>query len=722
MLSECVATPPDRLTIVGVDHKGGATFRDLEHLPHVVGVATDLDAAGTSRVLTSLEAELAGRERLLERHAVTAWRELPAAARPPRLLVVVDEFRTLLDALPEAAGRLERLAAQGRSLGMGLILATQRPAGAVSAQLRANLALRICFRVATEADSLDVLGSADAAGIDPAKPGSCVIASAGRPPIALRVRMVPPPPRRPATEVSWPAQWAPPPAAPADPASLVNAIQRAAAAAGAKAPAAPWRPPLPTELPVASLIWPGKAGGRTGSHGAKVAGGDGEGRENTGSLFNGVLLGLVDRPALQIQESLVWDPATGHLAILGPPRSGRTTAAVTAAAGLAAAGWDTHVITHRPDAFRGLLGMARLGSVVDGRASDLIAELLGRLGREPVAVVLDAPAELEACVIGALARPLIEAIVQGALAPGAAVVVTAAAKPARWLSLCPHRLILPVSDLTDALTLGIPRELAGGARIPGRACYLGGDSAAMAQIALTTAAAGAARPAGTRTRSEGQRGYSGPVYPQDPGRSNLQTPKRVLELPDQVCSAELPPDAPGIIWVGLGGHYGTALGLPLRQAQPIAVIGPPGSGRSTILATWRQRLEAAGHPVTMPGCGGQRRWPEIIDALAAGQVVLADDLESVSGPPPSALPPKGTLIASYTTTTAAALRPPTQLFHANPLGLLLGPGGRGPAAAFGPGANTGSPLGLSGGSVPAQPPGRGRLIVGSKSYAIQAAA
>ncbi|MDR2566824.1 MAG: hypothetical protein LBC97_12390 [Bifidobacteriaceae bacterium] len=705
MLAECVATPPDRLIIVGLDHKGGATFRDLEHLPHVVGVATDLDAAGTSRVLTSLEAELAGRERLLERHGRASWGELPPAVRPARLLVVVDEFRTLLDALPQAAGRLERLAAQGRSLGMGLVLATQRPAGAVSAQLRANLALRVCFRVATEADSLDVLGSAAAAALDPDKPGSCILASAGRAPAKLRVRLMPPPGRRPAMPVSWPGRWFPPPAPPPNPAALVAAIAGAATAVGARPPDAPWRPPLPERLTAQDSGWPG----------------DGIG---------GVVLGLADQPDRQAQRCLTWDPASGHLAILGPPRSGRTTAAVTAAAGLAAASWMTHVVTHNPAAFAGLATLPAFGSVIPPDAPERLGELLQGLAGRRIALVMDAYAELEDLAVPALGRSLIDALIHGALAPGAALVVTAPAKPARWLGLCPHRLVLPVAELTDALALGLPRDLAAGPRVPGRVCHLGGEAPLMAQLCLPPTVSALSR-AGRAHAAPGDRAaVAGDGWAPPRSLSNcddpdavLEPPHKVVPLPTRVNSADLPaetaePSHAGALWVGLGGALGTPLALPIREGQPVGVIGPPGSGRSTALAAIRRRLEASGHRVLMFPSGPGRRWPQIIDSLRAAQVVLVDDLESVSGAPPPAPPAGGTLIATCTTATAAAFRPPSQWFHANPLGIVLWPSARGSAQAFGPSVNLSPALT---GPCAAEPPGRARLVIGSKTWPVQLA-
>ena len=98
----------------------------------------------------------------------------------PRLVVVVDELRALVDEVPDFVSGLVRLAALGRSLGVHLVLATQRPSGARSrAEIQANVSLRIAFRVRDRADSVDVLEDAAAAGIPPATPGRA-LARGGR--------------------------------------------------------------------------------------------------------------------------------------------------------------------------------------------------------------------------------------------------------------------------------------------------------------------------------------------------------------------------------------------------------------------------------------------------------------------------------------------------------------------------------------------------------------
>ena len=126
---------PEHLTFVLVDYKGGATFDACADLPHTVGLVTDLDDRLAERALTSLEAELRRRERLLR--AVGAadlcdYRSAPGRTPLPRLVVVVDEFAALSAELPAFVPALVGIAQRGRSLGIHLVLATQRPAGVVA--------------------------------------------------------------------------------------------------------------------------------------------------------------------------------------------------------------------------------------------------------------------------------------------------------------------------------------------------------------------------------------------------------------------------------------------------------------------------------------------------------------------------------------------------------------------------------------------------------------
>ena len=153
---------PDHLTFVLVDYKGGATFDDLAGLPHVVGTVTDLDEQLAERALRSLRAELTHRE-----HTVARPRARPTSPRcaaaagasvVPRVLVVVDEFAALAAEHADFLHALVGVAQRGRSLGVHLLLATQRPSGVISDDIRANTNLRLALRVHDTADALDVVG------------------------------------------------------------------------------------------------------------------------------------------------------------------------------------------------------------------------------------------------------------------------------------------------------------------------------------------------------------------------------------------------------------------------------------------------------------------------------------------------------------------------------------------------------------------------------------
>lgn len=165
---------PQRVTFLFVDYKGGAAFADCTRLPHAVGLVTDLSPHLVRRALVSLRAELHHRETLFTRKKAKDLIELekrrdPEA--PPALVIVIDEFAALVGEVPEFVDGVVDVAQRGRSLGIHLIMATQRPAGVIKDNLRANTNLRIALRMADETDSDDVIGTKDAAHFDPGIPG-----------------------------------------------------------------------------------------------------------------------------------------------------------------------------------------------------------------------------------------------------------------------------------------------------------------------------------------------------------------------------------------------------------------------------------------------------------------------------------------------------------------------------------------------------------------------
>ena len=170
-----------------VDYKGGSAFADCARLPHTIGLVTDLDGQLVERALTSLRAELKRREHELARVGASSitdyWALLDAeptlrpTEQPPlaRLMLVIDEFAMLAQELPDFMKGLVEIARVGRTLGIHLVLATQRPSGVVSPEIRANATLRIALRVASAGDSSDVIERPDAAAIAEAHRGRAFV-------------------------------------------------------------------------------------------------------------------------------------------------------------------------------------------------------------------------------------------------------------------------------------------------------------------------------------------------------------------------------------------------------------------------------------------------------------------------------------------------------------------------------------------------------------------
>ncbi|SDS32238.1 AAA-like domain-containing protein [Brevibacterium siliguriense] len=175
LLSMALAQSPRRLRFVLIDFKGGATFSPLQDLPHTDSVIDDFDSGLAFRALVSVRAEITHRERLLAHHGCADVADL--ADPPPRLVVVIDEFHALMATHPRAADLLEHLTALGRSLGVHLILATQRPMGVVTGQMKANINIRVCLRVRDETDSFDVIGTEAGAFLPADKPGAACLDS-----------------------------------------------------------------------------------------------------------------------------------------------------------------------------------------------------------------------------------------------------------------------------------------------------------------------------------------------------------------------------------------------------------------------------------------------------------------------------------------------------------------------------------------------------------------
>ena len=162
--------PPTQLTFILVDFKGGAAFQSCERLPHTIGTLSNLDPQLADRAIRALEAEMEYRQRLFAAAGddidnLDAYLATNPTQPLPRLLFVVDEFAMLSKQFPNVLSSLVSVAAVGRTLGVHMILATQRPAGVVNEDILANTNLRVSLRVQSTADSSSVIGVPDAADI-----------------------------------------------------------------------------------------------------------------------------------------------------------------------------------------------------------------------------------------------------------------------------------------------------------------------------------------------------------------------------------------------------------------------------------------------------------------------------------------------------------------------------------------------------------------------------
>ena len=179
VLSAALRYPPERLGLILVDFKGSAGLGPLAQLPHALSVLSNFDVSAVERALEFLRADIHRREVDLQALGVNSYRDYLASCqaagttpRYPELLILVDEFRMLIDSMPDAMAELMRIATIGRSLGLHLVLATQRPQGAISQDIRANIATSICLRVASAQDSYNLLEHESAAYISAAHPGA----------------------------------------------------------------------------------------------------------------------------------------------------------------------------------------------------------------------------------------------------------------------------------------------------------------------------------------------------------------------------------------------------------------------------------------------------------------------------------------------------------------------------------------------------------------------
>lgn len=176
ILSLALNYHPNEVAFVLIDYKGGGMAKAFEKLPHTAGIITNLDGAAVKRSLVSIQSELKRRQSVFSEAGKAVgesnidiytyqklYREGKVQKPLPHLFIISDEFAELKTQQPEFMEQLISAARIGRSLGIHLILATQKPAGVVDDQIWSNSKFRICLKVQDRADSMDMLKRPDAA-------------------------------------------------------------------------------------------------------------------------------------------------------------------------------------------------------------------------------------------------------------------------------------------------------------------------------------------------------------------------------------------------------------------------------------------------------------------------------------------------------------------------------------------------------------------------------
>ncbi|MGV0741288.1 type VII secretion protein EccCa [Mycolicibacterium sp. XJ870] len=368
--------PPEMLNLVLVDFKGGATFLGLESAPHISALITNLadEAPLVARMADALAGEMTRRQELLRAAGNLAniseyqrrCRDLPAL---PALLIVVDEFSELLHQHPDFAELFVAIGRLGRSLGMHLLLASQRLDEGRLRGLESHLSYRICLKTFSPNESRAVLGIADAYQL-PNTPGAAYLKAPSGDVTRFQTAFVsdgytvatPDVPEAGPTDVRpFTARWAATGQIAAQTSSTTVLEAVLARLAGHGTPAHQvWLPPLPRAVPLSDVLMPA-------AEPLTVA------------------IGLVDRPFEQRRDRLVVTlaGAAGNVAIVGGPQSGKSSAARTLALALAATHSPRDVQLYGLDLGGGALAALRplphVGAVAGRRDVDLARRTVAEL-------------------------------------------------------------------------------------------------------------------------------------------------------------------------------------------------------------------------------------------------------------------------------------------------------------------------------------------------------
>lgn len=172
ILSLAVNFHPHEVGFLLIDYKGGGMANLFNNLPHLLGTITNLDGSESMRALASIKSELKRRQRIFNEHGVNniikynkLFKSGKAKEPLPSLFLISDEFAELKKEQPDFMSELVSVARIGRTLGIKLILATQKPSGVVDDQIWSNSKFKLALKVQNEGDSKEVIKTPDAAYI-----------------------------------------------------------------------------------------------------------------------------------------------------------------------------------------------------------------------------------------------------------------------------------------------------------------------------------------------------------------------------------------------------------------------------------------------------------------------------------------------------------------------------------------------------------------------------
>ncbi|ASU86220.1 type VII secretion protein EccC [Nocardiopsis gilva YIM 90087] len=352
---------PDHLALLLVDFKGGATFADTDRLPHSAGLITNLadDDTLVARFREAMYGELTRRQQLLKDagnlpnlHAYEALRAQQPDLEPlPHLLVIIDEFSELLTAHPDFAELFVAIGRIGRSIGVHLLLATQRLESGKIKGLESHLSYRIGLRTFSESESREAIGVGDAYHLPP-EPGSGYLKVDTSVFERFKAAMVSGPYTPPSDEeaeqvpvlplisfngleklVSGDASASNAPRAAGRPASAGRSTLQVAVdriVASRARPVRPvWLPPLPPALALSRVLDWMRAGPRQAAAGGPPPEPD--------PAEAKAIIGVTDIPREQRQEPTTLDFTGGdsNIVVLGGPQTGKSTLLRTMIASLA---------------------------------------------------------------------------------------------------------------------------------------------------------------------------------------------------------------------------------------------------------------------------------------------------------------------------------------------------------------------------------------------------